>query len=203
MANQGMLTKCTFAIVLCAILALSTLAGCSQQESGQSAEQSSATSSSESANDMASNAASAEEEDTEATATATANEQSSSQDAQGREQGRVSNMKITVNGREFTATLEDNATTKALEGVLPLTVPMDNLYSREMCYHLPDALPTDDVATRGYEVGDLVYWPPMHSLVILYAQNGEHFSYQKLGHVEGDVESFFTGAGTLDVTFSD
>lgn len=201
MTNQGMLVKCTFAIVLCAILALSTLAGCSQQESGSSAEQSSATSSSESANDMASNAASAEEGDTEAAATA--NEQSSSQDTQDREQGRVSNVKITVNGREFTATLEDNATTKAFEGMLPLTVPMDSLYSREMCYHLPDALPTDDVATRGYEVGDLVYWPPMHSLVILYAQNGEHFSYQKLGHVEGDVESFFTGAGTLDVTFSD
>ena len=37
-------------------------------------------------------------------------------------------MKITVNGRELTATLEDNVTTRALIGMLPMTLPMMDLF---------------------------------------------------------------------------
>lgn len=121
---------------------------------------------------------------------------------QDQDQEGTETMKIEVNGREFTAVLDDNVTAQALEEMLPLTVPMDNLYAREMCYHLPDALPTEDARTQGYEVGEIIYWPPMHSLVILYAQNGERFSHQKLGHIEGDIEGFFEGSSTLEVTFS-
>ena len=41
-------------------------------------------------------------------------------------------MKITVNGTELTAVLEDNATSRAIWEQLPMTLPMMDLYGREM-----------------------------------------------------------------------
>jgi hypothetical protein len=67
-----------------------------------------------------------------------------------------------------------------------------------MCYRFPEPLATDNVKNTGYEVGEIIYWPPGHSLVIMYAQNGEHFAMQKLGKVEGSVDIFKT-TGDADV----
>ena len=109
-------------------------------------------------------------------------------------------IRIKVGNHELTATLQDNATTRAFVDMLPITLTMLDLYGREMCYRFPDALPTDDVNTCGYEVGEIVYYPPMHSFVILYAQNGERFSMQKLGKINAGVEAF-ENIGNIDVSF--
>ena len=109
-------------------------------------------------------------------------------------------IKIKVGNHELTATLQDNVTTRAFVDMLPMTLPMLDLYGREMCYRFPDALPTDDVNTCGYEVGEIVYYPPMHSFVILYAQNGERFSMQKLGYIESGIE-IFDNIGNINVSF--
>lgn len=110
-------------------------------------------------------------------------------------------VKVTAGDRTFEATLEDNASARELWSMLPLTLPMRNLYSREMCYRLgAGALPADEAAEQGYSVGDISYWPPAGSLVILYEQNGEVFERQPLGHTDADV-SFFAGTGDMDVTF--
>ena len=109
-------------------------------------------------------------------------------------------MKITVNGRELTAILEDNATTRALIGMLPMTLPMMDLYGREMCYRFDSALPTDNVRNTGYEVGDIIYYPPRRSFVIMYKQNGERFSMQKIGKITSGVE-IFNSTGDVEVSF--
>ena len=109
-------------------------------------------------------------------------------------------IRIKVGNHELTATLQDNATTRAFVDMLPITLTMLDLYGREMCYRFPDALPTDDVNTCGYEVGEIVYYPPMHSFVILYAQNGERFSMQKLGKINTGVGAF-ENIGNIDVSF--
>ncbi len=112
----------------------------------------------------------------------------------------VTRMKITVENYTLTATLEDNATAQAFAAKLPITLPMMDLYGREMCYRFPDALPADGARTRGYEVGEIVYYPPMHSFVIMYAQNGERFQMQSIGRVESNVD-VFDGIGDVDVKF--
>jgi hypothetical protein len=99
------------------------------------------------------------------------------------------------------ATLIDNKTSRSLIKRLPLTIPLTDLYSREMCYHFPEALPTDSVQETGYEVGEIIYWPPRHSFVIMYAQNGERFSMQKLGRIDAGVE-IFEKTGDVTVTIS-
>lgn len=109
-------------------------------------------------------------------------------------------MRITVGGHTLTATLENNATAQAFAAKLPITLPMMDLYGREMCYRFPEALPADEARTRGYEVGEIVYYPPMRSFVIMYAQNGERFQMQSIGRVEGNV-AIFNGIGDVDVRF--
>lgn len=110
-------------------------------------------------------------------------------------------IKVTVGGQVLTATLIDNATTRSLISKFPLTVPMTNLYSREMVYHFPDPLPANEAQQSGYEVGELSYWAPRHSLVIFYKQNGEVISnLQKIGHFDSDVQ-FFKQTENADVKF--
>lgn len=107
-------------------------------------------------------------------------------------------IKLTAGTREFTAAFYKNATTDALVQMMPMTLPMMDLYGNEMCYRFPNALPTDDAHIQGYEVGEIMYWPPGHSVVIRYAQNGERFEMQKLGKLDSGIE-FFKTCGDIDV----
>lgn len=110
-------------------------------------------------------------------------------------------VKVTAGEHVLMATFVDNATTMALIARFPLTVPMMDLYSRELVYRFPDALPADEARTSGYEVGDIVYWTPRHSFVIMYEQNGERTSnLQMVGRIDSGVE-VFRRTGDIDVTF--
>lgn len=110
-------------------------------------------------------------------------------------------VKVTVGDRTLTATFIDNATSRQLVSMFPLTIPMMDLYSREMCYRFRDALPANEPQTSGYEVGEIWYWTPRHSFVIFYEQNGEVISnLQKIGRIDSGVD-LFKSTGNLDVTF--
>lgn len=110
-------------------------------------------------------------------------------------------VKVTVGKHVLMATFIDNATTRALIAKFPLTVPMMDLYSRELVYRFPEALPATETGTSGYEVGDILYWAPRHSFVIMYAQNGERISdLQKVGRIESGVE-VLSRTGNTQVSF--
>lgn len=115
--------------------------------------------------------------------------------------GRGIKVKVTAGSHVVTATFINNATTRALIARFPLTVPMMDRYSRELVYRFPDALPANETTTSGYEVGDIVYWAPRHSFVIMYAQNGERISnLQKVGRIDSGVE-VFARTGDTNITF--
>lgn len=110
-------------------------------------------------------------------------------------------IKITAGNHTMYADLEDNTAARAWAARMPLTLHMEDLYDREMCYRYgAGALPTGQLRSDTYEVGDIVYWPPRGSLVILYRQNGEQFQRQQIGRIESGVE-FFETSGSTDVTF--
>ena len=113
----------------------------------------------------------------------------------------LAQVEISVNGKTVVADFEDNPTSRALVERMPMTLEMLDLYGREMCHRFgADALPTGTLRSDGYEVGDIAYWPPAGSLVILYAQNGERFERQHVGRVPKGVE-LFSGIGTVKVEF--
>ena len=110
-------------------------------------------------------------------------------------------VKITVGDRTLFADFLDNATTKSLVAKFPLTLPMQDLYGREMCHRFAEALPANEAGTSGYKVGDIAYWTPRHSFVIFYRQNGEVIgNLQKIGRIASGVE-LFAATGDTDVTF--
>ena len=110
-------------------------------------------------------------------------------------------VKVTAGDHVMTATLQDNATARAFASKLPMTLPMMDLYGREMCYRFPDALPANEVGTMGYDVGDIMYWTPRHSFVIMYEQNGEVIGgMQMVGRIDSGVEAF-RSTGDVKVTF--
>lgn len=110
-------------------------------------------------------------------------------------------VKISVGKQNLTATFIDNATSRALIARFPLTLPMMDLYSREMCYRFSEPLPSEESGTSGYKVGDIAYWPPRHSFVIFYEQNDEVISnLQKIGRIDTGVK-IFQDSGDIDVTF--
>ena len=102
-------------------------------------------------------------------------------------------------GKTLNAALEDNPASRELFSRLPMTITMQDLYSREMCYFMKDSLPTGKLVSDNYRVGDLIYWPPQKCLVILYRQNGERFTRQYLGHIDSGVEMFET-TGDTEIT---
>lgn len=110
-------------------------------------------------------------------------------------------IRITVGEQELTATLIDNATTRAIVDMLPMTLPMMDLYSREMCYRFPEDLPAEEAEYNSFDVGDISYWTPWHSFVIVYAESGEAIdNLQRIGTVDSGVE-FFSTTGDTNVTF--
>lgn len=114
---------------------------------------------------------------------------------------KLYNVKITVGSHTLHAKFEDNVTTRELVKRMPVTLPMMDLYEREMCYRFGNGtFPTEKLREDGYAVGDIAYWPPAGSLVILYKQDGEEFERQHLGHIDSGVE-IFAGTGDTDVTF--
>lgn len=117
-------------------------------------------------------------------------------------------IKITVGEKVMTATFFNNETVQALIRQFPMTVMMDNLFAREMCYNFPTPLPANDASRGGYEVGDISYWPPSRSFVIFYKQNGEIINLQKIGRIDPpnpqeNIEGveIFERTGDILVTF--
>lgn len=107
---------------------------------------------------------------------------------------------INVNGKIVKAVLEDNAVSRAFIDMLSINLDMMDLYGREMCYRFDKDLPTDNVKNTVYEVGDIIYYPPRKSFVIMYKQNSERFYMQKIGRVISGIE-IFESIGDTKVSF--
>ena len=108
---------------------------------------------------------------------------------------------VAIAGKNLYATLEENPASRALYDRLPLTFNMRNMYGWQMGCMLPYAMPTGQLTSTNYKVGDIIYWPPRHTLAILYKQNGQRFQRQHLGHIDSGVE-VFASAGDIEVTLA-
>ena len=113
-------------------------------------------------------------------------------------------IRVTIAELQFSATLVDNATSRAFIARMPLTLPMEPLYGREMCYRFPEPLPAEEARRSGYEVGDIAYWTPRNSFVIFYGQNGEVIdNLQKVGRFDSDIEmlAVFGDREAVEISF--
>lgn len=108
---------------------------------------------------------------------------------------------MTVNGKQFAATLENNATANAFTKMLPLTLNMKELNDNEKFAELPKSLPTNQYNPGTIEVGDILLYGSS-TIVVFYKKFDTPYRYTKIGkidHVDG-LEAAL-GAGNVKVSF--
>jgi len=82
-------------------------------------------------------------------------------------------IRMSIADKVVIATVADNATARDFVSVLPLSVPMKDLFGREKYGDLPKALSENGPKKNTYEVGDIAYWSPDHQFAVYYHQDGE------------------------------
>lgn len=115
---------------------------------------------------------------------------------------RKTTMKIrmTINGRVATATLDDTPVARDFASLLPLTLTLKDYASTEKVSELPRRL-SQDGAPAGYKasVGDITYYAPWGNLAIFYRDFRYASGLIRLGRIDSGVDAL-NQAGPLKTT---
>jgi hypothetical protein len=101
-------------------------------------------------------------------------------------------VRITIGGKSIEATLADSETARDFASLLPIMLPMNDLFRREKFAHLPRAISEQGKRTHDYAVGTIGYWPPGPDVAIFYRQDGERIpdpGLIVLGKIKAGVEA--------------
>lgn len=110
-------------------------------------------------------------------------------------------IKITVNGKIFDATLEDNESARAFIEKLPLEVTMTELNGNEKYYKFNENFPSNDERVGKISTGDLMLYSSSY-VVLFYKDFLTSYSYTRLGKVLNVAELEKTlGNGNVKVKF--
>ncbi|TDN84770.1 hypothetical protein DET49_11892 [Salegentibacter sp. 24] len=110
-------------------------------------------------------------------------------------------IKILIGTSSFSATLENNATTKTFIERLPLTVTMTDLNNNEKYFDLPENLPANASNPGTIQKGDLMLYGS-NTLVLFYKSFSTSYGYTRIGKIndpEGLAEEL--SSSKVKVTF--
>jgi hypothetical protein len=109
-------------------------------------------------------------------------------------------IRLKLEDRVLTATLNDNKSARDLVAQLPLTLTLTDYSKTEKISDLPKKLSTEG-APAGYHprVGDITYYAPWGNLAIFYKDGHYSDGLVALGKIDGDVEALKT-SGLLKAT---
>jgi 4-carboxymuconolactone decarboxylase len=116
-------------------------------------------------------------------------------------------IKLTIDDRVLTATLQDNKTAHDFVSLLPLTLTMNDLFSREKSGHLPRAISEEGERIHSYEVGQIVYWSPGLNVAIFYRDDRQAIpdpGIIVIGHLDSGIEALnIEGPVKVKIEFAD
>ena len=101
-------------------------------------------------------------------------------------------VRITIGTKSIEATLADSEAARDFASLLPITLPMYDLFRREKFALLPRAISEQGKRTHDYAVGTIGYWPPGPDVAIFYRQDGERIpdpGLIVLGKIKAGVEA--------------
>jgi hypothetical protein len=99
----------------------------------------------------------------------------------------VTEVRITVDDRSFTAQLADNPTARDLVDQLPLTLRFRDFNHVEKIAELPRPLTTDGVpAGADPEINDIGYYAPSSDLVLYYGDVGYFNGIVRIGRLDAE-----------------
>ena len=110
-------------------------------------------------------------------------------------------IELKINGKTFSAQIEDTETGRAFCDLLPMTLDMTELNGNEKYHYLLSGLPTNAQYCSTINAGDLMLYG--NSCVVLFYGNAGGYSYTRLGKLsstQGLAEA--VGTGNVSVTFS-
>ena len=109
---------------------------------------------------------------------------------------------LKMNGNSFTATLEDNETTRELLNRLPLELNMSELNGNEKYYYFDDSLPTNSYRPSSINKGDIMLYGS-DCLVIFYESFNTTYSYTRIGRIDNANNlDKVVGSGSVNVRIS-
>ena len=95
----------------------------------------------------------------------------------------ISSVKIYINNKEYTISLENNETAKAFTNILPQEFSMSELNGNEKYIYLDSTLPTNSSNIKHIKAGDVMLYGN-NCLVIFYKSFDTSYSYTKIGHID-------------------
>ena len=90
---------------------------------------------------------------------------------------------VKIEDKEYSATLEDNETTKSLLAMFPMEMDMKELNGNEKYFYLDNPLPTNVVEPRHIQAGDIMLYGE-DCIVIFYQAFETTYRYTKIGHID-------------------
>lgn len=112
-----------------------------------------------------------------------------------------SKINIRIAQQTFSATVEDNAASRAWLSQLPMTVQMIELNGNEKYVDLPQALPTQASNPGNIQAGDIMLYGS-NTLVLFYKAFATSYRYTRLGKVDDATGlAAALGRGDISVTF--
>lgn len=120
-----------------------------------------------------------------------------------REGGNTSmDIRITVNGTSFDASLNDSEAAKALYAMLPLSLNMSELNGNEKYFRLSETLPAADESVNAVSTGELMLYD-RDTLVLFYKSFPTAYRYTPLGMIQNTVGlKEALGGGDVTVTIA-
>lgn len=121
--------------------------------------------------------------------------------ASGEEDEMKAEIKVTINGKSWTAVLEDTPSVRSLLERLPLTLTMQELNGNEKYYRFSDSFPTKEERVERIYAGDLMLYQSQY-LVLFYEDHPTSYRYTRLGQLKnpaGLAEA--VGSGTVKISF--
>ena len=113
---------------------------------------------------------------------------------------RSKQIKITIGSKQFTAALEDNATARTFEALLPITISMTELNGNEKYFRFSDNLPVNASVPGTIRIGDLMLYGS-RTLVLFYRSFPTSYEYTRLGRViDAKGLAAAVGSGSVKVT---
>lgn len=109
----------------------------------------------------------------------------------------IPKIKLIIDNKEFTATMNDNEAAQTFVSLLPMTISMTEMGNNEKYYYLTQSLPGTAVNPGVIQTGDIMCWSA-NCLVLFYKTFSTSYSYIELGRVD-DITGFAQALGTGNV----
>lgn len=104
-------------------------------------------------------------------------------ESEAKDMKNITNITVTINDKDYNATLENNETTQVFLELLPIDLEMSELNGNEKYIYLDQTLPTKSYNPDKIKAGDIMLYGN-DCLVIFYKSFNTSYSYTKIGHID-------------------